>query len=86
MKREVINRGYLTYSLTDSNGVIYGLYKTRCYDWRFKELYWSEVFVDGNAFAIVRQGERIEGKTDKEMNELLEQSFVNLGWVDRGTF
>lgn len=84
MKKEIINRGYLTHSLTDGENFIYGLYKKRGYDWKFKKLYWSEVFVDETAFAIIRQGERLSGKTDKELNEMLEQSFINLGWVKWG--
>ena len=81
MKKEIIIRGYLTHSLTDGQGLIYGLYKKRNYDWKGKELYWSEVYVDGDAFAIIRKGEHIENKSTKEIDELLEQSFVNLDWV-----
>lgn len=82
MEKQIINRGYLTFCLTDGDDFFYGLYKKRDYDWRWKTLYWSEVFVDGDAFSMVRKGEKLEGKTDKELDDLLEQSFVNLGWVN----
>lgn len=81
MEKQIINRGYLTYCLTDDLGFYYGIYKKKDWDWKWRKFYWSEVFVDGDAISLVRKGEELVGKTDKELKELLEQSFVNIGWV-----
>ena len=51
MEKQVINRGYLTRALTDGESKIYGIVKNHYIsDWSHepKNLYWSEVFVDGN--------------------------------------
>lgn len=81
MKKQIINRGYLTYALTDGDKKIFGVTKD-CHisDWsnEAKNFYWSEVFVDGNMCHIHRRGTLLVGKTDKELSELHEQSKVNL--------
>ena len=80
MNKEIIKRGYLTHSLTDGNSFFYGLYKKEKYDWgREPSVYWSEVFVDGDAFALVHKGECVDDKSDAEKDELLRKSLVNLG-------
>lgn len=81
MEKQVINRGYLTYALTDGESKIFGTIKD-CHisDWSHeaKNFYWSEVFVDGNMYQIHRRGMLLIGKTDEELSELHEQSKVNL--------
>ena len=79
MEKQIINRGYLTYALTD--GVqIFGLIKDHYVsDWSiYKPLYWSEVFVDGHMCFICRKGMLLIDKTNEELSELLEQSKINL--------
>ena len=81
MEKQIINRGYLTYALTDGESKIFGIIKD-CFinDWSHeaKHFYWSEVFVDGNMFQIHRKGTLLVNKTDEQLSELHEQSKVNL--------
>lgn len=79
MKKEIIERGYLTHALTDGEK-IYGIVKDHYVtDWsKNLPLYWSEVFVDGNLTAIIRKGTLLVGKTNEELSELHEQSKVNI--------
>lgn len=81
MKKQIINRGYLTYALTDGENKIFGIVK-HCHinDWSHesKSFYWSEVFVDGNQYQIHKRGMLLVGKTNEELRELHEQSKINL--------
>jgi hypothetical protein len=81
MEKQVINRGYLTYALTDGDKKIFGTIKD-CYinDWSYeaKHYYWSEVFVDGNMYQIIRRGRLLVNADNKKLSELHEQSKVNL--------
>jgi len=81
MEKQIINRGYLTYALTDGESKIFGTIKD-CYinDWSHeaKNFYWSEVFVDGNSYQIHKRGSLLVGKTNSKLSELHEQSKVNL--------
>ena len=81
MEKQVINRGYLTYALTDGKKKIFGTIKD-CHinDWSHeaKDFYWSEVFVDGNIYQIHRRGTLLINKTNEQLSELHEQSKVNL--------
>lgn len=81
MEKQVINRGYLTYALTDGDKKIFGIVKD-CHinDWSCegKHFYWSEVFVDGNAYHIIRRGMLLVNADNKRLSELHEQSKVNL--------
>lgn len=81
MEKHIINREYLTYALTDGESQIFGTIKDHyIYEWshKAKHFYWSEVFVDGNMYQIIRRGRLLVGKTNKELSELHEQSKVNL--------
>jgi hypothetical protein len=81
MEKQVINRGYLTYALTDGDTKIYGIVKDHYInDWSHegKPLYWSEVFVDGNMYQIHRRGTLLVDTDNKQLSELHEQSKVNL--------
>ena len=81
MEKQIINRGYLTYALTDGENKIYGTIKGHTIsDWSHepKNLYWSEVFVDGNMYQIHRRGTLLLNKTNERLSELHEQSKVNL--------
>lgn len=81
MKKQVIDRGYLTYALIDGESKIFGIIKD-CYinEWSHeaKHFYWSEVFVDGNQYQIHRRGKLLVGKTNEQLSKLHEQSKVNL--------
>ena len=81
MKKQIINRGYLTYALTDGESKIYGIVKNHYIsDWSHepKNLYWSEVFVDGNMYQIHSRGTLLVNNTNEQLSELHEQSKVNL--------
>lgn len=79
MEKQIINRGYLTYALTNGEK-IYGIIRHyHISDWsKHGPLYWSEVFVYGNCYSIVRKGMLLVGKTNEELSQLHEQSKVNL--------
>lgn len=80
MVKEIINRGYLTHALTDGESKIYGIVKERFVtDWsKYLPLYWSEVFVDGNMYVIIRRGTLLVGKSNEELSQYHVQSKVNL--------
>lgn len=81
MEKQIINRGYLTYALTDGESKIFGTTKDcTISEWSHeaKRFYWSEVFVDGNMYQIHRRGTLLVGKTNEELSQLHEQSKVNL--------
>lgn len=81
MKKQIINRGYLTYALTDGESKIFGTIKDcQINGWSHeaKNFYWSEVFVDGNMYQIHRRGTLLINKTNEQLSELHEQSKVNL--------
>lgn len=80
MTKEIIKRGYLTHALTNGENMIYGVIKEHFVsDWsRMLPLYWSEVFVDGNLYTIIRKGTLLVDKTNKELSQLHEQSKINL--------
>lgn len=81
MEKQVINRGYLTYALTDGDKKIFGIEKDHYInDWSYegKHFYWSEVFVDGNMYQIHRRGTLLVDADNKRLSELHEQSKVNL--------
>lgn len=81
MEKQVINRGYLTYALTDGDKKIFGTIKDcTINDWSYeaKHFYWSEVFVDGNMYQIHRRGQLLVNADNDKLSELHEQSKVNL--------
>ena len=88
LKKEILeNYGYVTHALTNGEGRIYGIIKN-CYIsdlfWQEKidageSFYWSDVYVSGPVFVIIRKGMvLVNNKTPKKLNELFEQSKVNL--------
>lgn len=84
-EKQIINRGYLTYALTDGESKIYGIIKNHIInEWSHepKPLYWSEVFVDGNMYQIHRRGTLLVNKNNEQLSELHEQSKVNLSSND----
>lgn len=81
MEKQVINRGYLTYALTDGEKKIFGTVKDcKISDWSHeaKHFYWSEVFVDGSSYHIIRRGMLLVAADNSRLSELHEQSKVNL--------
>lgn len=81
MKKQIINEGYLTHALTDRDGKIYGVIKD-CWisDWFIKtnSYYWSDVFVLGNSYHIIRTGTFLLNPTNEKLCQLHEQSKINL--------
>ena len=80
-KVQVINRGYLTYALTNGENKIYGITKHHFInDWSYEgsPLYWSEVFVGGNMYKIHRRGINLTGASNEKLSRLHEQSKINL--------
>ena len=84
MKREIIDRGYLTHALTNHKGKIYGLVENHYINWKYNDIerqntfYWSEVFVDGATTLLVRQGQLLKNPTPEELENYFEQSKTNL--------
>lgn len=80
MEKQIIDNGYATYALTNDKGQIYGIEKTlKIGNWsREGSLYWSEVYVSGNLYVIIRRGMLLLGKTNEELSQYLEQSKINL--------
>lgn len=88
LKKEILeNYGYATHALTNGEGRIYGINKN-CYisDLCWQEMidagesfYWSDVYVSGAVSVIIRKGMAlVANKTPKKLNELFEQSKINL--------
>ena len=82
MEKEIINGGYLTHALTDGDTTIFGIIQDRKVgDWSkigCSTFYWSEVFVYGNQYTIIRKGSWLAHPTNEELDQMLEQSKVNL--------
>ena len=85
MKREVLDRGYVTNALTNGQGKIYGLYRVDI-NWRVNtveranKFYWSEVYVEAGYMAtIIRKGKLLVGPTAEELETYSRQSEINLG-------
>lgn len=78
-EKQIINKGFLTYALTNGER-IFGLIKDHYIsDWnKYLPLYWSEVFVDGNQVSIHKKGMLLTNKTNAELCQLHEQSKINI--------
>ena len=81
MEKQIINGGYLTHALTDGDK-IFGIIKDyKVGDWSkigCSTFYWSEVFVYGNQYTIIRKGILLVHPTNEELDTMLEQCKVNL--------
>lgn len=82
MKREILDRGYITHALTDKNGRILGFgkkYYERDYSEKNAPFYWSEVYCEPDYMCtIIRQGMLLINKSDEEMTKYYLQSLVNV--------
>lgn len=79
MKIQIINRGYLTYALTDEHGNIYGTNVDHFINvWDNINYYWSEVFVDCGTYQIHRKGILLTNPSNERLKELHKQSKINL--------
>lgn len=85
MEKQIIDRGYVTYALTNENDEIYGRIKSHRINWevnpieRNHRFYWSEVYCEANHFAmIIRKGKLLDNPSAEELNTLFEQSKINL--------
>lgn len=80
---EKLNRGYVTYALTDGDRKIFGLIKD-CFinEWsrEASHYYWSEVYVEpGYMATIIRKGQLLVEPTNEKLSELHAKSKINLG-------
>ena len=82
MEKQIISGGYLTHALTDGDTTIFGLLKDyKVGDWSkigCSTFYWSDVFVYDNQYTIIRKGNWLVHPTNEELDQMLEQSKVNL--------
>jgi hypothetical protein len=80
MEKQILKRGYVTYALTDGENEIYGIIKDHYIsDWsKMSPLYWSEVYVEGSFYKIIRRGTLLANATNEELKQYFEQSKINL--------
>lgn len=83
MKKEILERGYVTHALTNSKDKIYGRSVDEYInDWSCEgaPFYWSEVYCEGGGYftKIIRKGQLLINQTNEELSQKLEQSKVNL--------
>ena len=84
MKKEILERGYVTHALTNEEGKIYG-FRNESINWETNEIekahrfYWSEVYCEpGYSATIIRTGMLLCNVTAEELNKYHEQSKINL--------
>ena len=83
MKKQILNKGYLTLALTTSDGEIIGIKNDQYFNFEFfktkKTYYLSEIFVHENgSHTIIRKGKLIVNPSNQELMDLHEQSKINL--------
>jgi hypothetical protein len=82
--KEIIERGYLTNALTNEKNEIYGINKNHYINWEKNEIekahqfYWSEIYIDGNCYTIIKKGTLLVNPTWEELKDKFEQSKINL--------
>ena len=81
MEKQILSRGYVTYSLTDEDGKIYG-FDNSYYNWETIEsshlFYWSEVYCEaGHLATILRKGKLLVNPTAEELSNYHNQSKIN---------
>lgn len=84
MKKEILDRGYITHALTDKNGRVKGISKegeSSSYNMELdKPFYWSEVYCEPcYMVTVIRKGMLLANPTEEELDRYLLQSMVNLG-------
>lgn len=83
MKKEILDRGYITHSLTDSNGEIFCTHNgyinlTTHAKLTGTHFYWSEVYVEPQNFAtIIRKGTLLVDPSEEELQNYFKQSKIN---------
>lgn len=81
MKREILDRGYVTHALTSNNGRVLGFgrkYYEKDYSEKDAPFYWSEVYCESNMCRIIRKGMLLVNPSDDELERYYIQSMVNL--------
>lgn len=82
MEKQILERGYITYCLTDGNGKRYNE-KGEKINWEIKEnrqkqFYLSEVYCEpGYITVIIRKGTLLVNPSAEELKELHTQSIFN---------
>lgn len=82
MKKEILDRGYITHALTNSQGKIYGMSVDEYINvWTHENgpFYWSEVYCEPDHMAtIIRKGQLLVEPSNEVLKQHHEQSKVNL--------
>ena len=83
MKREILDRGYITHALTDKNERILGAakkyYETGEYSEKDAPFYWSEVYCEpGYMYKIIRKGTLLANLSKVDLERYYLQSMINL--------
>ena len=82
MKREILDRGYVTHALTCKDSRVLGIgrkYYEKDYSEKDAPFYWSEVYCETNGMCIIiRKGMLLANPSDDELERYYIQSMVNL--------
>lgn len=80
MKKQILEGGYLTKALTNAKGDILGITKDFHVNFNLDSgtYYWSDVYVYGNSYTIIRKGSLLVNSTPEDLFKLHEQSKINL--------
>ena len=80
MKKEILERGYITHCLTDgeNNFLNQKGHTIHSFD-KYKPLYWSEVYCEpDNMTVLTRKGTLLDNNTsNEELQKLHQQSIIN---------
>lgn len=82
MEKQILERGYITYCLTDDKGKFYND-KGEIINWekeenRNKIFYWSEVYCEPDYLTVlIRKGKLLVKPTTEELEEKNRQSVIN---------
>lgn len=78
-RKMILNRGYITYCLTNGENVYYNNPKEIIGNWeKEKPLYWSEVYCEPKYMTVmIRRGVLLCDATDFELSMLHEMSKIN---------
>lgn len=80
MKREILERGYITHCLTNGENKYYNNKGEVIHEWSKepKPLYWSEIYCEPNYMSVmIRKGTLLVNPSNEELMQLHKQSIVN---------
>lgn len=78
-EKQILDRGYVTYCLTDSKGEFYNVPDQHINVFsKDRDYYWSEVYCEpGYLTVLIRKGKLLANSTDEELGYYHEQSKMN---------